>query len=305
MRPFSVKNRLPKLDLGYSSSHNIADLLQHSIFAFNIRSCSMWSLNVSLPERIIDTNQAAQGNIDDSSYDIPGLQLSSRLCKSQQSSSSKKIDELTLFETSEAKKKRRKERSEKKRNKMENKSKKMRGIFVTQTTKRSDPHEYRRSMLSSFHGCALRTIEEVDEHCSIREEVKAVRVKMVELQRKRHMAVDNKASKVFIQVACLKAETDESRDQLTERHVLVEKMRAMRQQGSPGSFRRAICQQGSPILPGALKCGFLSERRDVKWDMSSSRSVASSSKSIVSSNRSVMSSSNADESVDAFNPFYL
>jgi hypothetical protein len=274
----------------------------------------MWPFNICL----IDTNQAVQDNLYDTSYEVSGLQSSSRLCNSKQSSSSEtvsikekcptevlqEIEKSTLSETSEAKKKRRKERNEKKKEK---------------TKGSSDPHEYRRSV-SNLHGCELRTIEEVDEHSSIRRELKAVRVKMLELQQERDMAVD-KATKASIQLAYLKAETDESRDQLTaqltESHALVEEMRTMRQQGSPispispGTFKRSMCQQGSPVLPGALKCGFISGKKGDKSVMSSNRSVEQvgyvveyvgrvANMSVVPSNRSVVSSN-----TDARNPFFL
>jgi meiotically up-regulated gene 157 (Mug157) protein len=292
----------------------------------------MWPLNVSLPNRIIATNQAVQDSLHDtSSYEISGLQSPSRLCKSKQSSSSKaasfkekcptevlqEMEKWTLSETSEAKMKRRKERYEKKKEENKNKMQKesrARGIVVTQTTKSSDPHEYRRSV-SNLHGCKLRTIEEVDEvdeHVSIRKELNAARVKMVELQQERDMAVD-KATKVSIQLAYLKAITDESRDQMTaqlaENHALIEEMRTMRQQGSPfspGTFKRVMCQQGPPILPGALTCGFLSAKKDGKSVMASNRSFASSNRSVVSSHRSFASSNRSvvPSNPDVCNPFY-
>jgi hypothetical protein len=198
-------------------------------------------------------------------------------------------EKMSLSETSEAKKKR---RNEKKKNKMGMESKTS-GIVVTQTTRRSgiDPHEDRRSVsvltvgqdamfgwqCEEYHhyqqqtqSCELRTIEEDDEHTSIRKELKAARAKVVQLKQERDIAVD-KATRVSIQLVDLKVETDKSLDQLTaqltESHALVEQMRTMRQQGSP-------------------------------------RSVVSSNRSVVSSNRSVMSS-NADEIVEACNPFYL
>mgnify|MGYP000296856355 CR=1 FL=1 len=156
------------------------------------------------------------------------------------------------------------------------------GIVVTQTTRRSgiDPHEDRRSVsvltvgqdamfgwqCEEYHhyqqqtqSCELRTIEEDDEHTSIRKELKAARAKVVQLKQERDMAVD-KATRVPIQFVDLKGESDKSLDQLTESHALVDKMRTMRQQGASMSV------------------------------VTSNRSVLSSRRSVLSSRRSVTSS---------------
>jgi hypothetical protein len=87
--------------------------------------------------------------------------------------------------------------------------------------------------------------EEVDVQPSIREELKAVQGELEQLQQERDMAVD-KATKVSVQLAELKAETD-----LAESHALIEQMRALRAQGSSSST-------------GAINRGFLWSKKDDK-----------------------------------------
>jgi hypothetical protein len=66
---------------------------------------------------------------------------------------------------------------------------------------------------------------------------------------------------VSIQFAELKAETDESIDQLTENRAQVQEMREKYQQSSPislrgASFKRALSQRGLPSSTGDLKRSF-------------------------------------------------
>lgn len=179
-------------------------------------------------------------------------------------------------------------------------------------------------LLSKVKSCGLRTIEEVGELSLIRTELEAFRVAMMQLQKERDMAVD-KSTKVSILLVDLMDETDESCDQLTESHALVEQRRTPCQQcsptSSPGALKRVLCQQGSPISPKALKCGSFSAKKDDtsimsfmllnKSLMSSNKSARSSNKSVTSSNRSFTSStksvnsSNGNKIVAASNPFYL
>jgi hypothetical protein len=150
----------------------------------------------------------------------------------------------------------------------------------------SDSHQ---QQTQSYELRTIEEVEEVDEQLSIRKELEAVRANMVQLKQERDMAVD-KATRVSIQLVDLKVETDESLDQvtaqLTESHALVEQM---------------MCQQGTPIKREMSNRSIMSSNRSVA---SSNRSVASSNRSVVSSSRSVMSS-NAEQIVEASNPFYL
>jgi hypothetical protein len=99
--------------------------------------------------------------------------------------------------------------------------------------------------------------EEADEQFLIYNELKAVRGELEQAQQERDMAVD-KATAVSIQLAELKAEKDESRDQSTESHALIEQMRAL------------MWQRGSATIPTeATKRGFFWKKDDVKPGMSS------------------------------------
>jgi hypothetical protein len=90
-----------------------------------------------------------------------------------------------------------------------------------------------------------------------RNDLKAVLEELGQLKQERDMAVE-KATMVSIQLAELKAETDESRDQLTESHAVIEQM-------------RTLCQKGGspPSSTGAIKRGFFwKNKKDEKSDMS-------------------------------------
>jgi hypothetical protein len=106
-----------------------------------------------------------------------------------------------------------------------------------------EPFSIRKEILAS---------EKADEQLSIRNELKAIRCELEQEQQERDMAVD-KATAVSIQLAELKAEKDESRDQSTESRALIEQSRAlMRQQGS------------ATLSTGAIKRGFFWNKNDDK-----------------------------------------
>jgi hypothetical protein len=121
--------------------------------------------------------------------------------------------------------------------------------------------ERERVLLKTEKTTSLFASEDVDEQVSIRkvliaseeaEELKAVQSEMEQAQQERDMAVD-KATTASIQLAELKADMDESRDQVTESHALIEQMRAL------------MWQQGSATRStGAIKRGFLWSKDDDK-----------------------------------------
>jgi peptidoglycan hydrolase CwlO-like protein len=100
--------------------------------------------------------------------------------------------------------------------------------------RQNDHAKRERDILEAIEAANPFASEEVCEQPSIREELKAVQGELDQLQQERDMAVD-KATKVSIQLAELKAETDESRGQLAENHAHIEQMRALWPQGSSSS----------------------------------------------------------------------
>jgi hypothetical protein len=134
--------------------------------------------------------------------------------------------------------------------------------------------ERERVLLKAGKTTNLFASEDVDEQHSIRkvliaseeaEELKAVRGELEQAQQERDMAVD-KATAASIQLAELKAETDESRDQLTESHALFEQMRALMWQ-----------EKSATSSNGAIKRGFVWSKDNGKPGMSSNEDECSGS----------------------------
>ena len=100
--------------------------------------------------------------------------------------------------------------------------------------RQNDQAKRERDILEAIEAANPFASEEVYEQPSICEELKAVQGELEQLQQERDMAVD-KATKVSIQLAELKAETDESHGQFAENHAPSEQMRALWPQGSSSS----------------------------------------------------------------------
>lgn len=77
--------------------------------------------------------------------------------------------------------------------------------------------------------------DESDELLTTREEVEVIREELAQLQHERDMAVE-RVTTVAIQLAELRAGTDESRDRLAESLALIERLKAERQQSSSSSI---------------------------------------------------------------------
>jgi hypothetical protein len=92
--------------------------------------------------------------------------------------------------------------------------------------------------------------KEVDEQLEMREELAAVREELDLLQSERDMAV-GKATKLSIQLAELRAESDEFRDQLSECNALIEHLRST--------------NQSSSNSVGGSKRGFFWGKKDEKY----------------------------------------
>jgi hypothetical protein len=101
--------------------------------------------------------------------------------------------------------------------------------------RQNDQAKRERDLLETEQATNSFASEEVsDEWTIIRKELKAVRSELEQSKQERDMAVD-KTTKVSIQLAELKAETDKSRGQLTESQALIAQMRSLWQHNSPGS----------------------------------------------------------------------
>jgi hypothetical protein len=77
--------------------------------------------------------------------------------------------------------------------------------------------------------------EDDEQIATTREEVAAIREELAQLQQERDMAVE-RVTTVAIQLAELRADTDESRDQLTESRAIMERLQAAKQQSSSNSI---------------------------------------------------------------------
>jgi hypothetical protein len=142
--------------------------------------------------------------------------------------------------------------------------------------RQNDQDKRERDLLAVEQATNPFSTQEVDEHFLIRKELQGVRGEMEQLQQERDMAI-GKATKVSIQLAELKAETDESIDQLAENRAQVEQMREKYQQSSPislrgASFKRAMSQRGLLSSPGDLKRSFSwrKKKKDMYIDKKSS-----------------------------------
>lgn len=97
--------------------------------------------------------------------------------------------------------------------------------------RKHDQEQRKRDLLEAEQETNPFAGQEVDEQLAMREELAAVREELAQLQSERDMAV-GKATKLSIQLAELRAESDEFRDQLSECNALIEHLRNTNQSSS-------------------------------------------------------------------------
>jgi hypothetical protein len=115
--------------------------------------------------------------------------------------------------------------------------------------RKNDQEERKREILEAEQETNPFAGKQVDEQLAMREELAAVREELELLLSERDMAV-GKATKLSIQLAELRAESDEFRDQLSECNALIEHLRNT--------------NHGSPNSVGGGKRGFFWGKKDDK-----------------------------------------
>jgi hypothetical protein len=116
--------------------------------------------------------------------------------------------------------------------------------------RKNDQEKRKRESLEAEQETNPFAGKQVDEQLQMREELAAVRDELDILQSERDKAVD-KATKLSIQLAELRAESDEFRDQLSECHAMIEHLRNSNHHSSSSSV-------------GGSKRGFFWNKKDEK-----------------------------------------